>query len=188
MDELATASGKIEFVASSLAGFDPDDEGRPPLPQYIPSWEGHHSKEYSKYPLQMISPHPRFSFHTHHDKHSTWMDEIKDHRIMKDGYAYWAARINHRDAAERNINDGNLIELYNDRGRVICGAIVTHRVPRGVIHSYCSCAKYDPAGDEAGATDRGGCINLLTPDRYISKYATGMAPNSCLIEVRKWED
>jgi trimethylamine-N-oxide reductase (cytochrome c) len=38
--ELATYSGKIEFVSQSLTKFDPNDEERPPLPRYIPSWEG----------------------------------------------------------------------------------------------------------------------------------------------------
>jgi trimethylamine-N-oxide reductase (cytochrome c) len=45
---------------------DVEDAERPPMgPQYIASWEGHRTTElYSKFPLQMVSPHPRFSFHT----------------------------------------------------------------------------------------------------------------------------
>lgn len=63
--ELGTHSGKIEFVSESLLEHFPDDEERPPMPRYIPSWEGHTSELAKKYPLQLISPHPRFSFHTH---------------------------------------------------------------------------------------------------------------------------
>ena len=56
-------SGKIEFVSSSLKRFEADgviDPERPAMgPQYIPSWEGHHTTElYGKYPLQMVSPAP----------------------------------------------------------------------------------------------------------------------------------
>ena len=40
---------------------------------------------------------------------------------------------------------------------------------------------------ETGATDRGGCVNILTSKRWLSKNAPGMAPNSCLIECRKGE-
>ena len=109
------------------------------------------------------------------------------HRVIKDGYAYWPARINPKDAADRNIKNGDLVELYNDRGSVICIADVTYRVPVGVMHSYGCSAKYDPLVPEVGATDRGGCVNLLTNKRMLSKNAPGMAPNSCLIEVRKWE-
>ncbi len=62
---LQTQSGKLEFECSSLKRFDPHDPERPPISKYIPAWEGHHTTAlYEKYPLQLISPHPRFSFHT----------------------------------------------------------------------------------------------------------------------------
>ena len=185
--ELGTYSGKIEFASEDLKVLSPDDDERPPVPHYIPSWEGHETELYKKYPLQIISPHPRFSFHTHYDKHASWLNEIPVHRVIKDGYAYWPARINPKDAADRNIKNGDLVELYNDRGSVICIADVTYRVPVGVMHSYGCSAKYDPLVPEVGATDRGGCVNILTNKRMLSKNAPGMAPNSCLIEVRKWE-
>jgi trimethylamine-N-oxide reductase (cytochrome c) len=35
--------------------------------------------------------------------------------------------------------------------------------------------------------DKGGCVNMLTPSRMLSKHAPGMTPNSCLIEIAKWE-
>ena len=31
-----------------------------------------------------------------------------------------------------------------------------------------------------------GCINLLTPARTLSKYATGMTTEHCLVQVEKW--
>lgn len=185
--ELGTYSGKIEFASESLKALSPDDDERPPVPHYIPSWEGHRSELYKRYPLQLISPHPRFSFHTHYDKHASWLNEIPMHRVIKDGYAYWPARINPKDAAERGIKSGDLVELYNDRGSVICIADVTNRVPPGVMHSYGCSAKYDPVVPVPGATDRGGCVNLLTSSRMLSKNAPGMTPNSCLVECRKWE-
>jgi len=81
----------------------PDDDERPIMPHYIPSWEGHRSELAKKYPLQLVSPHPRFSFHTHYDKHAAWLDEIPGHRIIKDGYAWWPARIHLWDAELRGI-------------------------------------------------------------------------------------
>jgi len=53
--ELATPSGKIEFVSQSLKEHFPDDEERPPMPHYIPSWEGLTSELARKYPLQLLS-------------------------------------------------------------------------------------------------------------------------------------
>jgi len=185
--ELGTYSGKIEFVSQSLLKHFPDDEERPPMPRYIPSWEGHTSELAKKYPLQLISPHPRFSLHTHHDAKSPWLAEIPAHRIMKDGYSWWVVRIHPADAAPRGINNEDIVKMYNDRGIVLGIAQVTERVRPGVIHSYESSSVYDPLEPgKPGSVDRGGCVNLLTPARMLSKNAPGMANNSCLIEIVKW--
>lgn len=187
---LQTTSGKIEFESSSLKKFDSSDEERPPLPRYIESWEGHHTTRlYTKYPLQLISPHPRFSFHTHQDYKEAWMNEIKDHRVlMEDGHYYWIIRINTKDAERRQIKDRDLVKVFNDRGAVICATQITERIPPGTVHSYESCAEYEPLGTPGESPDRAGCINILTPSRYISKNASGMAPNSCLVEIEKYQE
>lgn len=186
--ELGTVTGKIEFVSKSLTDNFPDDDERPPMPRYIKSWEGHHSELAEKYPLQLLSPHPRFSFHTHYDKHTAWLDEIPGHRILKDGYAYWPVRLNPVDAQTRGIVNGDIVRMHNDRGQVLGIAKITERVKPGVVHSYVSSSKYDPLEPgKSNSVDRGGCISLLTPSRMVSKNAPGMAPLSCLIEVSKWE-
>ena len=40
---------------------------------------------------------------------------------------------------------------------------------------------------KAGSIDRGGCVNLLTPARMVSKNAPGMACNSVSVEIERWE-
>jgi anaerobic selenocysteine-containing dehydrogenase len=185
--ELGTYSGKIEFVSQSLSRCLPDDAERPPMPHYIPSWEGHRSDLFKTYPLQLVSPHPRFSFHTHYDQHTSWLDEIPTHRILKDGYTWWPARIHPSDAGPRGIQNGDVVKLYNDRGAVLCLAVLTERIRPGIVHSYASSARYDPLEPgKPGSVDRGGCVNLLTSSRMLSKNAPGMTPNSCLIEIEKW--
>ncbi len=127
--ELGTFNGKIEFVSESLKQYFPDDEERPVMPQYLRSWEGYLTPGlYDKYPLQLISPHPRFSFHCHYDKHTDWLNDIPQHRIKKDGHIWWPARIHSEDAAERGINNHDIVRLYNDRASVLCIAVVTGRV------------------------------------------------------------
>jgi len=185
--ELGTYSGKIEFESQSIITHAQPDDERLPVPRYIPSWEGTRSELYKTYPLQLVCPHPRFTYHTHYDTRSCWLDEIPGHRQYKEGYAYWTVRISYEDAQERGIQGGDLVELYNDRGRVICCASLTNRLKKGVIHSYGSCAKYDPLMPATGAPDKGGCVNLLTNDRYVSKNASGMAPYATLCEIRKWD-
>lgn len=185
---LQTQSGKLEFECSSLKRFDPDDPERPLISKYIPAWEGHHTKElYQKYPLQLISPHPRYSFHTMGDGKDSMVNDVKDHRILIDGYYYWIIRINTKDAEARGIKENDLVKVFNDRGAVICAAQVTERVPPGTVHSYESSAVYDPVGEPGYSPDRGGCINLLTPSRMMIKKSHSMAANSCLVQIELWD-
>jgi trimethylamine-N-oxide reductase (cytochrome c) len=187
-NELGTYSGKIEFKSQSLLKYFPDDDERPLVPHYILSWEGYRSELYKKYPLQLVSPHPRFSFHTHYDKHAKWLNEVSTHRIIKDGFAWWPARVHPEDAGKRGIKNGDIIKLYNDRGAVLCIAVITERIMPGIVHSYASSANYDPLEPgKASSIDRGGCVNILSSSRMLSKHAPGMTPNSCLIEIAKWE-
>jgi molybdopterin guanine dinucleotide-containing S/N-oxide reductase-like protein len=186
--ELGTWSGKIEFVSRSLQASAPNDAERPPLARYIPSWEGYQSQRAATYPLQLISPHPRYSFHTHHDHHISWLNDIPGHRTTKDGHSWLTVRVHPEDARPRAIRNGDIVRLYNDRGSVLGMAKVTERIRPGVVHAYSSAAHYDPL--EPGkpySTDRGGCVNLLTSSRLTSTNAAGMSPNSCLIEIARWE-
>jgi trimethylamine-N-oxide reductase (cytochrome c) len=186
---LQTQSGKIEFECSSLQRFDPHDPERPTISKYIPSWEGHHTTElYERYPLQLISPHPRFSFHTMGDGKDCTVNDIRDHRVLIDGYYYWIVRINSKDAALRGLSQNELVKVFNDRGAVICAAQITERVPPGTVHAYESAAEYDPIGEPGNSPDRGGCINILTPSRTIIKKAHGIACNSCLVQIERWEE
>ncbi|MGD9211664.1 MAG: molybdopterin-dependent oxidoreductase [Desulfobacteraceae bacterium] len=186
--EMGTYSGKIEFVSQSLKQHFPNDEERPPLPRFIEPWEGANCDLAEKYPLVMVCPHMRFSYHTHHDNKSPWLDEIKSHRIKVNGYAYWPIRLHGEDAAKRGIRNGDLVKLHNDRGAILGVAVTTERVRKGIVFVYQAGAKYDPI--EPGnpkSIDRGGCANLLTPKKMVSKNAPGMACNSTCVEIEKWE-
>lgn len=181
---LQTQSGKLEFESSSLKRYAPDDPERRTISTYIPSWEGHHTKElYEKYPLNLISPHPRYSFHTMFDAKDGYINDVKDHRVLIDGYYYWIVRINSHDAEKREIKNNDLVTVSNDRGQVICAAHVTERIAPGTVHSYEGSAIYEPTGEPGESPDRGGCINVLTPSRNIIKRSHSTASNSCLVEV-----
>ncbi len=186
---LQTQSGKLEFESSSLKRFAPDDPERPVISTFIPSWEGHHNKElYKKYPLNMISPHPRYSFHTMFDGKNGIVNDVKDHRVLIDGYYYWIVRINSTDALQRNIVHNSLVKLFNDRGEVICAAHITDRLPPGTVQSPEGSAIYEPVGEPGESPDRGGCINVLTPSRNIIKKSHSTASNSCLVQIELWQE
>ena len=185
---MGTPSGKIEFTSTFLQKHFPDDEERPVKARYIEPWEGIRSPLAEKYPLVLETPHMRFSYHTHFDNKSPWLDEIPIHRAMKDGYAYWPVRMHPTDAHERGIKNGDLVKMYNDRGAVLCVAYLTERMKPGVLMSYQAGAKYDPLEPgKPGSIDRGGCVNLLSPSRMVSKNAPGMVSNSINVELDKWE-
>lgn len=186
-DGLQTQSGKIEFVSSSLKRFDADSPDRPPLNKYIPSWESPNTEHGERYPLQMITPHQRFSFHTMGDGKDSAINDIKDHRVFIDGHFYWIIRMNPEDAARRGIGMHDLVEVFNDRGSVICAADVTATLPSGVTHSFESCATYKPIGEPGKSPDIGGCMNLLTPRRKQVAKTEAMAAMTAQVEIRRWE-
>lgn len=184
-EDLQTQSGKFEFESSSLKMF--DDPGRPPVNRYIPSWEGRGTTAlHDRFPLQLLTPHPRYSFHTHTDGKDTFVNDIDDHRVRIAGHYYLTARMSPVDAARRGIRHHDLVRLHNDRGSVICAAVLTRRILPGVVQCYASSAVYEPIGEPGHSPDRGGCVNTLAPTRWQTEKTSASAPNSCLIEVERW--
>ena len=183
---LQTQSGKLEFECNSLKRFvDPE---RPPIVKYVPSWEGPHSGDlFERYPLQLLTPHSKYSFHTQGDGKDSFLLNIEDHRVNIGGYYYWIIRLNAQDAAERGIKKHDLVKVFNDRGGVICAALPTQRLPRGVCHGYESSAVYEPMGEPGLSVDRGGCLNLLTPERTQTKSTHSLAGANALVQVEPWD-
>ena len=186
---LETQSGKIEFVSSSLNRLDPDSEDRPPLNRYIPAWEGPHDEElYETFPLQMVSSHPRYSFHTYGDAKDSTVNDIVDHRMLIDDYYYWVMRINPADAKRRGIKQGDLIKVYNNRGAALFAADIEPLVGEGIIKTFESCADFDPVTDGSNMIiDRAGCANVLTSKRPQVKGTSSIAANSCLVETERYD-
>ena len=185
---LQTQSGKIEFDCNSLKRFDPNDPERPTIAKYTPSWEGPADNDrFKKYPILLMTPHARYSYHSQGDGKDSFLNDIIDHRIQIDGIYYWTLRINDLDAVDRGIKKFDLIKTYNERGAVVCAAFPTNRLARGVAHGYESCAIYDPMGEPGNSVDRGGCLNQLTPSRTQIKKSHSMATSSALVEIEIWD-
>ena len=181
---IQTQTGKIEFEASSLKRFDKHDPERPPIVKYSSAFK---IDKNSKFPLMMITPHPRFSFHTQGDAKDSFINDIKDHRVNVDGYDYWVIRINSDDAIKRKIKSNDLVRVFNDQGSVICAAQVTNRIMPGSVHGYESCAIYEPIGKPGLSTDRGGMLNLLTPKKTQIKKSHSMGNSTALVEIEIWD-
>jgi molybdopterin guanine dinucleotide-containing S/N-oxide reductase-like protein len=183
---LKTPSGKIEFYSQNLAKHFPGDMERPPVPHWIPYGESHQESLFhprsEKYPLLIVSNHPRWRVHSQHDD-MTWLREIPTCKVEgADGYKYEPLWINPFDAAKRGIKTGDIVKVRNERGAVLGGAIVTERLMPGVVYMDHG-ARYDPV--VPGELDRGGAINTISPHKTTSKNATGMACSGFLVEVEK---
>ena len=185
LEGLQTPSGKFEFVAQTLKRI--DDPDRPPLNRYMPTYEDPvRNPELADFPLKLLTAHTRYAFHVMGDDEGSSVNDIREHRVFKDGRYYLVARISAQDAAARGIQDADLIRLWNRRGSVVCAAQVTHRLQPGVVSTYAGSAQYAPVGEPGRSTDLGGCVNMLCPSESITRKGHGIKPNTVLIQVEKW--
>ena len=141
----------------------------PPIPRYTPAPEGPDDALREKYPLQMIGYHTKRRCHSIHDQ-NPWLEEV-------DPPALW---MHPDDAAARGIANGDMIEVFNDRGTVRIPAKVTRRIMRGVT-CMSQGGWYTP--DKKGVDTRGS-INVLTGVRP-TPLAKGNPQHTNLVEVRK---
>ncbi|MEM2910091.1 MAG: molybdopterin-dependent oxidoreductase [Nitrososphaerota archaeon] len=188
---LNTKSGKIEFFCQWLYENFGNDPERPPVARWIPYGETHQESLFhpraKKYPLLVVSNHPRWREHANLDD-NMWLSEIATHKIRgPDGYLYYPMWIHPIDAAKRGIKHGDIVKVYNERGAILCAAYVTERIMPGAISidhgQRLDPVYYDPDGKIG--LDRGGTINLICPYKTTSKNAFGMVVSAFLVEVEK---
>ncbi|MCJ2180759.1 molybdopterin-dependent oxidoreductase [Novosphingobium sp. 2580] len=184
---LQTQSSKFEFIPSSLKRLDPEQADRPALMRYTRPFEGARDGErYKRFPIQLLTPHQRFSFHTSQDGKGSAISDLADHRMPIGGHYYQIVRISPSDAASRGIGHRQLVKVWNDQGAVICAAEVTPRLVEGVAHSYESSASYKPIGEPGASPDIGGCMNILTPNRMQADGTVASAGSLCMVEIEPW--
>lgn len=171
---LNTPSGKIEIYSSQLADIAKtwtlaEGDLISALPMYSPGFESHDDKLTEKYPLQLSG------FHYKSRVHSTYgnIDVLKAACLQE----MW---INPIDAKRRNIKDGDIVRIYNDRGEVQIAAKVTPRIIPGVV-AMGEGAWYAP---DENKVDHGGSLNVLTTQRP-SPLAKGNPQHSNLVEVAR---
>jgi anaerobic dimethyl sulfoxide reductase subunit A len=161
-----TPSGKIEIFSQRAADLNKPDT--PPIPKYLPTPEDRNDPLIEKYPLQLITPHPKNRVHSELYL-VPWLSELEEHR----------AWIHPVDAASRSIKDGDKIFVFNDRGRIAINAWITQRIMPGVVSIF-EGAWYNPDKD---GVDRGACANTLTNDAYSGGGAAVM--NTSLVQIAK---
>ncbi|MFC1951573.1 molybdopterin-dependent oxidoreductase [Chloroflexota bacterium] len=161
-----TPSGKIEIYSQQWERL--NNSGLPPIPKYIEAWESGNDPLAAKFPLQLITTHPKRRAHAQFDN-IPWLKELEPQAVL----------INSADARARGINNGDMVMVFNDRGRMVIQAKVTERIMPGVVDIPYG-AWYDP--DENGI-DRGGCTNVLTKD--VGAPGGAFTSNTSLVQVQR---
>ena len=185
---LETPTGKIEYYSTGLAQFFPDDEERPPVAHWIEESDEHKERISSdraeEYPFLLVSNHPRWRIHANFDD-CPWTREIETCKVVgKDGYAYEPVWINPIDAQRMNLENGDIISVFNERGRVLGGVYITERIMPGVVYQDHG-AETDPIIVGRGGLDRGGANNLIAPSATTSKNAAGEVTGGYLVGIEK---
>ena len=169
-----TPSGKIEVFSTTLAQYDDWTKTAygyeiPAIPKWIEPWESLNATDkMAKHPYHLISPHPRWRTHSIFNNIG-WLRETYEQEVT----------INASDAKKLGIKTGDVVEVFNDRGRTVVPAYVTERCMPGVMVLH-EGAWMDL--DENGV-DRAGNPDFLTLDE--PSPAGAFAYNTVLVNVQK---
>jgi biotin/methionine sulfoxide reductase len=172
---LPTPSGKVELFSERIASFRYDD--CPAHPTWLEPVEWLGSEKARRFPLHLISNQPATRLHSQLDFGRTSRDAKVAGREP--------CELNPEDATARDINNGDLIRLYNDRGSCLSAAVLNKDLRPGVV-KLSTGAWYDPLipGDPDSMCLHGN-PNVLTLDRGTSRLAQATIAHSCLVEVER---
>jgi len=110
-----TASGKIELYseqAKSIWGTDP-------LPAHVPLSK----KDGKKYPLHLMSPNTKNRIHS----------QFGNLEVIKILDPQHHATISYKDAKDRNINEGDLLRVFNAKGELFMPARIDYSIRPGCV-------------------------------------------------------
>ncbi|OOE14353.1 molybdopterin-containing oxidoreductase family protein [Fictibacillus arsenicus] len=134
-DSLPTPSGKIELYSERMK-----QDGYPPLPTYVPLIKD------SDHPFQFIAA-PNHNF-----LNSTFANQTKHVELEKEPIVV----LNREDAEKLNVDDGEQVRVWNERGECILKASVGDSVLPGVAVTQ---------GLWGSVEGTKHLVNALTPDR-----------------------
>ncbi len=171
---LATPSGRIELFSGTVASYGLDDCPGHAVWREPSEWLG--APAAARHPLHLLSDQPARRLHSQLD-HSPYSRAGK---VAGREPIY----LNPEDAAARGIADGDVVELFNDRGRCLAGAVVTPDIMQGVARLSTG-AWFDPGEGPEDGVEKHGNPNALTLDCGASGFSQGCAAQSCLVQLRR---
>ncbi|MEM9628180.1 MAG: molybdopterin-dependent oxidoreductase [Pseudomonadota bacterium] len=172
---LPTPSGRIELASDVIAGFGYDD--CPGHPAWSPA-RGRAAGETEDHPLHLLSGQPETRLHSQHDNGAF----SRSRKIQ----GREPILINPSDARARGIADGDVVVVFNPRGRCLAGALITEDIREGVVFLWTG-AWYDPDFADPEHLDRHGNPNVLTHDLRTSRLSQGPAAQSAFVEIARYD-
>jgi len=170
---ISTPSGKIEIFSETVDSFNYQD--CPGHPTWLEQKEWLGSNLTNKYSLQLISGQPHNRLHSQLDNGS----ESQNYKIL----GREPIKIHLQDAQSRGLINGDIVEVFNKRGKCLAGVIISNEVMKGVVFLAVG-AWYDPIND--GDFCIHGNPNVLTEDIGTSSLAQGPSAHSTLVEIKKY--
>ena len=117
--------------------------------------------------LNFITPHQKWGIH------SVYTDNLLMLTLSRGGPIVWLSEV---DAAEAGIEDNDWIEAFNTNGALCARAVVSQRVPKGMVMMYHAQEKIVNVPGSEITHARGGIHNSVTrctikPTHMIGGYA-----------------
>lgn len=159
---IKTPSGRVEFHSSLW-----EEMGFEPMIDYMPPTEGRENTPdlFKKYPLHLVNHKIRTKVHSSYTL-MPWLSEI---------YPEGWVELNPQDAEERGIKEGDLAEVFNDRGKLVLKTHINPGIRPGVVSLQ-----------NGWWIKQGANSSTLTNDRH-TPIGYGHTLNSTLVEVRRAE-
>ncbi|WP_305843354.1 trimethylamine-N-oxide reductase TorA [Photobacterium leiognathi] len=178
INALGTPSGFIEITSRKIGryGYEHCQEH----PMWFEKTERSHGGPGSdKHPFWLQSCHPDKRLHSQ-------MCEAEEFRATYTVQGREPVYINPQDAAEKGIKDGDVVRVFNDRGQLLAGAVLTDSYPRGVVRIE-EGAWYGPLNEKIGSIDTYGDPNTLTMDIPSSELAQATSAQTCIVNFEKFK-
>lgn len=176
LNALGTPSGRIEIFSRNVEKMGYDD--CPPHPTWMEPVERLGGPT-TRYPLHVASNHPIHRLHS-----QLCGTELRKLYEVAGREPCW---MNPEDAAARGLQDGDVVRVFNDRGQILAGVVVTDVIRPGVIR-ISEGGWFDPAdAREAGSLCKYGDVNTLTTGIATSRLSQGNCGQTAMAEVERFE-
>ncbi|EAI3905454.1 molybdopterin guanine dinucleotide-containing S/N-oxide reductase [Campylobacter lari] len=172
LNALGTESGLIEIYSKTIEKYNYKDCKAHPMWMEPIEWLGNATKET---PFHLLTNHPTDRLHS-----QMCHTSLREKYVVNDREPIL---INPIDAKKLGIKDGDIVRVFNKRGQVLAGAVVTKDIMPNVVR-LCEGGWYDP-------NDEGMCkygnVNVLTIDMPTSELANGNISHTGLVNIEKYE-